>query len=334
MIRECVHKLLAGEALSEPEAYETMGDIMEDRATDAQIGAYLAALRLRGLSSPVFAGSARAMRERAVPVASPDPVTVDIVGTGGDGSHTFNISTTAAFVAAGAGVTVAKHGSYGVSSRCGSADVLAELGVNIKYPPETMERGLREIGLAFLFAPSLHPAMKRVVGPRRELGFWSLFNVLGPLCNPARAAYGVLGVFRPDLVAVAADAAAHVGVRHLYVVHGQDGLDEISTTAPTFVREIRGERIESYEIAPAAFGLTPARSEDLAGGDPAVNAEMIRQVLEGDSGPRRDIVLLNAAFALAAAGKADSPKEALPLAAESIDSGAAMSKLEQLRELS
>ncbi|MBT8045753.1 MAG: anthranilate phosphoribosyltransferase, partial [Pontiella sp.] len=251
MIKAAVAKLINKEILSREEAAAAMTDIMSGEATEAQIGAFIAGLRLTGETPEIIAGCAEVMRANATPVKCDDPNAVDIVGTGGDGAHTFNISTTAAFVIAGAGVTVAKHGSYGVSSKCGSANVLSELGVNIQYTPQRMEECLAELGIAFLFAPGLHPAMKHVVGPRREIGFWSIFNILWPLCNPAGVKNGIMGVFKPELVPIVSDACAQLEMNHQFIVHGNDGLDEFTTTTTTMVTEIRKGKIEAYEVQPA-----------------------------------------------------------------------------------
>jgi anthranilate phosphoribosyltransferase len=334
MIQQAVQTLIEGNTLSRTDAHAALTDIMSGDATDAQIGAFLTALRIQGETPDVIAGAAQAMRENMVKIACDDPQAIDIVGTGGDGAHTFNISTTAAFVIAGAGVTVAKHGSYGVSSKCGSANVLDELGINIRYTPQRMEQCLKEIGIAFLFAPSLHPAMKHVVGPRRELGVWSLFNILGPLCNPAGVRNGIMGVFKPELVPIIADACAQLEMKYQFIVHGNDGLDEFTTTTTTLVTEIRRGKLETYEVQPVGLGLSMATAADLTGGEPAENAAITRAILNGEKGPKRDIVLLNAAFAIMAGGKAESPQEGIALAAESIDSGAALEKLTQLATLS
>ncbi|MCU0857999.1 MAG: anthranilate phosphoribosyltransferase [Pontiellaceae bacterium] len=335
MIKQAIQALIEGGSITRDEAYLSIMDILRGEATQAQIGAFIAALRMHGETPEIIAGAAQAMRENMVKIRCDDPQAIDIVGTGGDGAHTFNISTASAFVAAGAGVTVAKHGSYGVSSKCGAANVLAELGVNLQYGPQKMEECLEKIGVAFLFAPALHPAMKHAVGPRKELGFWSLFNILGPLCNPAGVKNGILGVFSAGLVPIIADACAQLGANYLFVVHGNDGLDEITTTTTSLVTEIRRGKLETYEVQPAGFGLAQARTIDITGGEPAENAAIIRALLSGkEIGPKRDIVLLNAAFAIMAGGKAQTPPEGIALAAESIDSGAALKKLEQLAEAS
>ena len=335
MIKEVIEKLISGETLSREEAANSMLEIMRGEATDAQIAAFMVALRLRGETAEIIAGCAEVMRKNATPIRCEDPDAIDIVGTGGDGAHTFNISTTAAFVAAGAGATVAKHGSYGVSSKCGSANVLSELGINLQYTPARMEACLAEIGIAFLFAPALHPAMKYAVGPRRELGIWSLFNILGPLCNPAGVKNGIMGVFSAPLVPLISDACAQLGMNRQFIVHGNDGLDEFTTTTTTQVSEIHAGKQLSYEIDPQKLGLSLVSSGDLVGGDPAENARITRDLLEGkERGAKRQIVLLNAAFALISSGRAKDPEEGLLQAAESIDSGAALAKLDALARLS
>ncbi|MFH0909516.1 MAG: anthranilate phosphoribosyltransferase [bacterium] len=333
MIREAIAKLAEGQQLSREEAHSTMLEIMSGEATPAQIASYITALRIRGETPEVIAGSAAAMREKFTAVHAPTDIVVDTCGTGGDGAHTFNISTCSAFVAAGAGVTVAKHGNRSVSSKCGSADVLGALGVKVDATPDIMSDCLKSIGIAFLFAPILHPAMKHAIGPRREIGIRSIFNILGPLSNPAGARYGVLGVYDRDLALTLAEAAAALGAKRLFVVHGLDGLDEITTTAPTRVAEVHDGVVTTYEIKPGDFGIPTASKTDLAGGEAAENAELIRKILSGEKGPRRDIVLLNAAAAIVAGQKAKDLKEGIAAAAQAIDSGAAKQKLEKLIEL-
>lgn len=330
MIREAIAKLAEGKGLDREEAHEAMREIMSGEATPAQIAAYITALRIRGETPAVIAGSAAAMREKFTAVPAPGDVVVDTCGTGGDGTHTFNISTAAALVAAGAGITVAKHGNRSVSSRCGSADVLAELGVKIDCAPVVMAECLRRIGLAFLFAPVLHPAMKHAIGPRREIGIRSIFNILGPLSNPAGARYGVLGVYHRDLVPVLAEAALALGAVRLFVVHGLDGLDELTTTTDSIVAEVANGQVTTYSINVVHFGLPRASLADLKGGDVKENAAMIRALLAGEQGPRRDIVLLNAAAAIVAGGRAADLREGIAVAARSIDDGAAAKKLDDL----
>lgn len=330
MIKECIAKLAEGSKLSREEAFAAMSEIMSGEATPAQIAAYITALRIRGETPDVIAGSAAAMRERFTAIPAPSDVVVDTCGTGGDGSHTFNISTAAAFVAAGAGVVVAKHGNRAASSKCGSADVLAALGVNIEIPPNAVAECLRRIGIAFLFAPLLHPAMKFAIGPRREIGIRTIFNILGPLSNPAGARYGVLGVFHREMVPMLAEAAARLGAVRMFVVHGLDGLDEISTVGPTRVAEVNRGLVTTYQIQPEDFGIPRARKEDLLGGGPEENAEIIRKILHGERGPQRDIVVLNAAAAIVAGGRARDLADGVRFAGQSLDSGMARQKLEQL----
>jgi anthranilate phosphoribosyltransferase len=332
MIREAIARLVENKALTHDEAHETLREIMSGEATPAQIASFITALRIRGETAEVIAGSARAMREKFTAVESTGLV-VDTCGTGGDGAHTFNISTAAAFVTAGAGVSVAKHGNRGVSSKCGSADVLEALGVNLSVSSEKMARCLREIGIAFLFAPSLHPAMKHAIGPRREIGIRTIFNILGPLSNPAGARRGVLGVYSRALVPTMAQAAASLGAQRLFVVHGHDGLDEITTTAATTIAEVRNGEVDTYELNPHDVGLPMARPADLAGGDPSRNAEIVREILKGMKGPGRDIVLLNAAAAIVAGEKASDLRQGIAAASHAIDSGAAMGKLAALVDL-
>lgn len=331
MIREAIAGLTEGRSPTRDQAREVMRQIMSGDATPAQISAYITALRIRGETPDVIAGSAEAMREHFTPVPAPEgAIVVDTCGTGGDGAQTFNISTTAAFVAAGAGAIVAKHGNRSASGACGSADVLAALGVNLDVTPSVMANCLREIGIAFLFAPALHPAMRHAVGPRREIGIRTVFNILGPLSNPAGARHGVLGVYHADLVPILAHAAAALGSVHLFIVHGSDGLDEFTLTGPTTVAEVSNGTVRVFEFAPEDAGFARCDPADLRGGDAAVNAAILREILSGGRGPRRDIVLLNAAAALVAAGlAADIPAGAV-MAAASVDSGAARLKLEAL----
>ncbi len=330
MIREAIAKLVDNQPLTHDEAHATLREIMGGEATPAQIASFITALRIRGETPEVIAGSARAMREKFTAVAAPPGRVVDTCGTGGDGAHTFNISTIAAFVAAGAGVTVAKHGNRSVSSKSGSADVLETLGVNLAAPPAVMEQCLRDIGIAFLFAPGLHPAMKHAIGPRREIGIRTIFNILGPLSNPASARRGVLGVYHRDLVPTLAHAALALNAEHLFVVHGHDGLDELTTTTLSHLAEVRDGTVTLRELDPRDLGFPLAQPADLVGGDPAANADIVREVLGGAPGPRRDIVVLNAAAAIVAGGLANGLEEGLVLARRAIDSGEALRKLEQL----
>jgi len=325
-----IQHLIEGRTLTRDDAHEALTLIMNGEATPAQIAAFLTALRMRGETPEIVAGAAQAMREAFTPVTHIHPEAVDTCGTGGDGLNTFNISTTAAFVTAGAGVPVAKHGNRNVSSLSGSADVLTALGVNITLTPDQMGDCLKEVGLAFLFAPSLHPAMKHAIGPRREIGIRTLFNVLGPISNPASTRRGVLGVFSEEMVGLVADALADLETHHLLVVHGKDGLDEISNTAKTTVGEVRDGKVTRYEISPEDFGLPLRDLQELKGGAPEANAAITREILEGAPGAKREIVLLNAGAAIYAGGKAESMAEGIQKAIASIDSGAAKQTLDAL----
>lgn len=331
MIKEALAKVVTKTNLTEAEAEAVMREIMQGEATDAQIASYITALRMKGETVEEITGSARAMREKAVPIKLDAKYQVDTCGTGGDMAHTFNISTTAAFVVAGAGVTVAKHGNRSVSSKSGSADVLQALGVNIEIPSHRVEECIREVGIGFLFAPLMHLAMKYAIGPRREVGIRTIFNILGPLTNPARVTSQIMGVYAADLTAPLAQALGNLGAKHAFVVHGMDGLDEITITDKTRVSEYKDGTVKDYFIHPSDFGLPIGKALDLKGGDARENAAITIDVLKGQKGPRRDIVLLNSAAALAASGKTKDFQEGLKLAAESVDSGAAMKKLEALK---
>jgi anthranilate phosphoribosyltransferase len=325
------------------------------KCTDAQIAALLIALRMKGETVEEIVGFAEAIRAAAAPLPierAPDALAVsgtgrealagecendsliDTSGTGGDASGTFNISTATALVTAGAGVRVAKHGNRSISSKCGSADVIEALGINIQLSPERSAQCLREVGICFLFAPNLHPAMKQVQGVRRELKMRTMFNLLGPLTNPAGASGQVVGVYSLDLVEKLAEALSMLGLRRALVVHGLDGLDEITITGKTRIAEAHEGSVRSYEVEPEEFGMKPAALNDISGGDAAENADIIRAVLDGERSPRRDVVLLNTAAALVAAGRAEHIAQAIPLAAKSIDSGAAAGKLEKLLRFS
>lgn len=344
MILEAIHKLANhGSALTRDEARAVMSELLQGEATPAQIGALLVALHMKGETVEEIVGFAQAVREAATPLRGEDGDTVavsgtgrdalvDTCGTGGDASGTFNISTAVAFITAGAGVRVAKHGNRSISSKCGSADVMEALGVNIQLPPEQLTVCLRETGIAFLFAPALHGAMKHVQPVRRELRLRTVFNLLGPLTNPANASAQVVGVYSAELVEKLAEALSELGVRRALVVHGRDGLDEITISAPTKVAEVRDGRLRTYEVTPEEFGLLRAPLDAIAGGDAEQNAAIIRAILDGERSPRRDVVLLNAAAALVAAGQADHIAEGIPLAAYSIDSGHARQRLQLLVE--
>jgi len=333
MIREAIAAIVEGRSLSQAEAAQVMDEIMTGQATPAQLGALLIALRLKGETVEEIAGLASAMRSRAIPVYAPDSA-VDTCGTGGDGAGTFNVSTTAAFVAAGAGVAVAKHGNRAMSSRCGSADVLEALGIRIDLDAAGVSRCLAEVGIGFMFAPLFHPAMKHAAGPRRELGVRTIFNVLGPLTNPAGVRRQVLGVADPTLAPRLAQALKLLGCKHALVVHGEDGLDEVSISAPSLVYEVKGDQVTAYRVAPEDFGLNRAPRGSVTGASAEENAALARKVLEGAPGPCRDIVVLNAAAALVVGGVAKDWREGITLAQRSIDSGAARRKLEELVEFS
>jgi anthranilate phosphoribosyltransferase len=329
------------ESLTREEARAVMTEVFSGGATDAQIAALLVALHMKGETVEEIVGFAEAMRSAAEPLplhqnsslsvsSTGQDLLVDTCGTGGDARGTFNISTASAFVVAGAGVRVAKHGNRSLSSKCGSADVMEALGVKISLPPAVLARCLEEIGIAFLFAPAMHSVMKYVQPARRELRLRTIFNLLGPLTNPARASAQVVGVYSLDLVEKLAEALSMLGVHRALVVHGLDGLDEITITGPTRIAEVREGNVRTYEVTPEEFGIKRATLEELSGGDAAANAAIIRDILAGKKSPRRDVVLLNAAAALVAAGKTEHLGDALPLAARSIDSGAAAEKLDAL----
>jgi anthranilate phosphoribosyltransferase len=329
-MKTVLQKLIARQNLSEIEAGEAFDLIMNGEATQAQLGAFLVALRLKGETIEELAGASRSMRRHAVFVDPRGKPVVDTCGTGGDSLGTFNISTTAAFVVAGAGVPVAKHGNRSITSKCGSADVLAELGVNLEVTPDIMEDCIHEVGIGFLFAPKLHPAMKHAMGPRKELGFRTIFNLLGPLANPAGAKCQVLGVFAPELTEMFAEVLKRLGSRRVFVVHGQDGMDEITITGTTRISELRDGSIRTYNFDPLSVIEDYAPLSALAGGDPTVNARITRAILEGETGPRRDIVCLNAAAGLIAGGKAADFEEGFILAGRALDSGNALKALEGL----
>jgi len=332
VIQQALVKLLDRTDLSRAEMVEVMGEIADGDATPAQAGALLVALRMKGETVEEIAGAAEVMRARVDRVRVDRDVFVDTCGTGGDGRHTFNISTGAAFAVAGAGVCVAKHGNRAVSSRAGSADVLAALGVNVDAPKDVVERCIAEAGIGFLFAPRLHPAFKAVAGIRRELALRTVFNLLGPLANPAGARYQVMGVYEPRWVPVLGGVLATLGARHAFVVHGE-GLDEIAVTGMTHVCEVREGRTERYSMVPEDMGLPRCPVEALRGGDAAENARILGDLLDGQKGPPRDAVLANASAALVAVGAATDLRHGCTVAAESIDRGAAKEKLRQLAAL-
>lgn len=342
MITDVLHRIANhGESLSRDEARGVMSEVLTGQCTDAQIAALLVALHMKGETVEEIVGFAEAIRAAAAPLNVVGNSTIDVsgterdalvdtCGTGGDASGTFNISTATAFVAAGAGVRVAKHGNRSVTSKCGSADVMEALGVNITLPPARVAECLKEIGIAFLFAPSMHSAMKYVQPARRELRLRTVFNLLGPLTNPAQASAQVVGVYSDDLVEKLAEALSMLGLRRALVVHGSDGLDEITISGPSRIAEVRDGQVRTYEVTPEEFGITRAPIDAISGGDAAGNAAIIREVLTGKKSARRDVVLLNAAAALVASGRADHLGDAISLGAQSIDSGAATNKLEAL----
>ncbi len=333
MIREAISSLVDGHDLTMAQAAQTMEEIMAGEATPAQFGAFVTALRLKGETVDEIAGLASVMRAKAVAVPVSGPV-VDTCGTGGDGALTFNISTAAAFVAGGAGLKVAKHGNRAASSQCGSADVLEALGVRIELDAAQVKRCLDEVGIGFMFAPSFHPAMKYAAAPRREIGIRTIFNILGPLTNPAGAKAQVLGVPSDALTMKLAQVLERLGSKHVLVVHGGDGLDEITITGETRVCELKDGRINSYSVIPEDFGMKRASSDTLKGGTPQENAQILRRVLSGASGPQREVVLLNGAAALVAGDKASTLGEGVKLAARAIDQGQALAKLDGLIKLS
>jgi anthranilate phosphoribosyltransferase len=322
---------------------EVMSEIMGGEATPAQVAAFITALRMKGETVAEITGAAKVMRDRATPIRvgsvldldrddiNLDRETIlDTCGTGGSGTKSFNISTTVAFVVAACGVKVAKHGNRSVSSTCGSADVLEALGVNLAVTAETVEQCIREVGIGFLFAPALHGAMKHAIGPRREIGIRTIFNILGPLTNPASADRQVLGVYRADLVETLGKVLVQLGCRHGFVVHGDDGMDEVTLTGPTHIAEIRDGMVALETVTPEQFGLRRCALSELQGGDAEQNAAIVRAVLDGKTGPKGDVVLINAAFGLVAAGMVDTVAEGIARARAAIDSGAARTKLERL----
>jgi anthranilate phosphoribosyltransferase len=345
IITEALRALVDRKDLSRLEAAAAMEAIMSGAATNAQIAAFLIALRMKGETVEELIGFAQVMRQKAVKVrtragevvaatGTDREMLIDTAGTGGDASGSFNVSTATAFVVAGAGLKVAKHGNRSVSSLCGSADVVETLGINIELPPAKVARCVDEVGIGFLYAPLLHTAMKHVMAARREMGIRTVFNMLGPLTNPAGANAQVIGVYSDALTEPLARVLAELGTLRAFVVHGADGLDEISNTGPSHISEVHEGVVRSSIVRPEDFGLPRAAIQDLRGGDRAENAEIIRRVLAGEAGPRRDIVLMNAAAALVVGGKARDFKEAVALAAEAIDSGAAAAKLAALVALS
>lgn len=334
MIQEAIALLVERRDLSREQAAEVMRELMEGRATHAQIGALLTALRMKGETVEEITGFAQTMRAFATRVPTARRPLVDTCGTGGDYSNTFNISTAAAFVVAGAGIPVAKHGNRSASSRCGSADVLEALGVNIDAPPEIVGRCIDQAGIGFLFARQLHGAMKHVAGARMELRLRTVFNLLGPLTNPAGACGQVMGVYDANWVEPLARTFLNLGARHVLVVAGSDGLDEMTLAGPTFVAEARNGEVRAYAAHPSNLGFDAADRQALRGGEPAENARILRSVLEGEQGPRRNVVVLNAAAGILVGQAAEDWRDACRIAQQSIDSGAALHALDQLIRVS
>jgi len=329
-VQEALARLLDGHDLSRADARAVMNEVMAGDATPAQIGGLLVALRLKGETVDEIAGFAEAIREHVLPVRPQRQDLVDTAGTGGDGASTINISTAAALVAAAAGAAVAKHGNRAVSSSSGSADVLEALGFRLELPPARIERSVDELGFGFLFAPTHHPAMRHAAPVRRELAARTVFNVLGPLTNPAGARAQVVGVYAPSLVRTIAEVLVQLGARRAFVVHGAAGIDELSPAGPNLVCEVRDGDVHEREIDPLEFGVPRCDPRELRGGSPGENAAAIRSIFAGEDGGRRSAVLLNAAGAIAAAGHADDLRDGLALAAEAVDTGAAAAKLEEL----
>jgi anthranilate phosphoribosyltransferase len=330
VIQAAIQTLLDGSDLDRDEARAVMGEIMGGEATPAQMGGFLVALRAKGETADEIAGCAEAMRDHVLPVHPGRQDVVDVVGTGGDGARTFNISTTAAIVAAAAGAAVAKHGNRAISSVSGSADVLEALGFELELPAERIADSIDRLGFGFMFAPAHHPAMRHAAPVRRELGTRTIFNVLGPLTNPAGARAGVFGVYAPEVARTVADALAVLGSTRAFVVHGAGGVDELSPAGPNLVFEVSEGAVRERVVDPAELGLGPCDPGELSGGSPDENADTARRILAGETGAKRDAVLLNAAGAIAAAGHAEGLREGLDAAAESVDSGAAAERLEQL----
>lgn len=332
MLIKAIQKLAEGRSLTEDEIMHAMNCIMEGNATQAQIGSFITALRIKGETIEEITGCARAMRVKAEKIAPQIEYYIDTCGTGGDGANTFNISTAAAFVAAAGGIPVAKHGNRSVSSRSGSADVLEALGVNIYLTPSQVQKCIEEVGIGFLFAPVFHKSMKHAAGPRKELGIRTIFNILGPLTNPANARGQVLGVYDAGLTEQIANVLMKLNIERAMVIHGMDGLDEITTTSLTKVSELKGNSVITYELDPQEYGFKRAERHELEGGDAKINADIVSSILNGEKGSRRDVVILNAAAALYVGKIANSIREGIKLAEEAIDSGRASEKLNALRE--
>jgi anthranilate phosphoribosyltransferase len=333
MIKEAIKKLVENESLTIDEASAVMEEIMSGETTPSQLASFITALRLKGETADEIIGLARTMRAKAIPVAFNQP-SLDTCGTGGDCAGTFNISTAAAFVAAGAGIKVAKHGNRAMSSQCGSADVLEALGVKVELNAEQVKKCIEEAGIGFMFAPAFHPAMKYAADTRREIGIRTVFNILGPLTNPAGARYQVLGVPDDELVEKLALVLKGLGCEHALVVHGEDGIDEFTITGRTHICEVNNGEVNCYYMTPEDFGLYKDTAGSLKGGSAQENARLLRRILDGEKIPQRNVVLINAAAALVAGNIAKNLKEGFKLAEEVIDSGSAKMKLEQMIEVS
>ena len=347
MIKETIEKIVSGKDLSENQMYVVFNEIMSGKATNAQIGSFVTALRMKGETVEEITGAVKVMRKKSLKVkVGPQQVDIDrddinidketildTCGTGGSGTNTFNISTTVAFIIAACGIRVAKHGNRAASSRCGSADVLEELGVNLKVPVEMVEQCINEIGIGFLFAPLFHGAMKYAIEPRREIGIRTIFNILGPLSNPAGATKQVLGVYKKELVPMLAKVLRNLGCRRAFVVHGMDTLDEVTITGKTYVAELKNKKIRTFFVEPKDFGLKRSSLDNIKGGSAKQNSKIVLDVLGGKKGPKRDVTLMNASAALVVSGKAKDFRSGVRMAALAIDSGSALEALNQLKEL-
>ena len=334
MIKELIHQLIDKQDLSASQMQQVMQEILSGATDTADIVMFLSALNEKGQTVSELTAAVNVMLKYVEPIIVDRPNILDTCGTGGDRKGTFNISTVSALVAGGAGIIVAKHGNRSVSSKCGSADILEALGVNINMDKAKIKKCLEEIGIAFLFAPNLHPAMKHVMPARKQISGKTIFNILGPMINPARATNQLIGVYSREWTRPLARVLHNLGSKHVLVVHGRDGLDEVTTTDTTFISEAQGQSVKDYEIAPEDFGIPRVKPDDLSGGDVADNVRIARDILAGKKGAKRDIVLLNAGSAIYAADKASTIAEGIKFAAESIDSGRALKKLELLKEYS
>ena len=334
MFKKYLQKVIDGNNLEVGEMETVMNSIMEGKTTNSQLAGFLVGLRMKGESINEITGAARVMRDKAISIKNDDNKLVDTCGTGGDGSGTFNISTTVALVLSGGNIKIAKHGNRSVSSKSGSADVLEALGINLDLKPVQVEKCIKQVGMGFLYAPTFHKAMKYAIKPRKELKVRTIFNILGPLTNPAQADYQVLGVYHPNLVKPLAHVLKNLGVRGAMVVHGDGGLDEFSISGPNQVAYLNNGKIEELTISPKDVGLEKSTLEDIKGGNPEQNSEIILSILKGETGPKRDIVLFNTAAALVASEQVQNFKEGIEFAENIIDSGAALKKLNNLRQFS